>query len=61
MTEGLHGREGGSHSLGCASCGERESQWIGIFVGVEFRFLSIECGEWTHTRAKTPCRHITST
>jgi len=43
----------GSHSLGCASCGE-ESSWIGTVVGVEPRFCVAKCGEWTTKMVKPP-------
>jgi hypothetical protein len=51
--KGLHGKEGGSHSLGCPSSRE-ESWWIGTIVRVKPGFWASESGEWTTKRVGPP-------
>jgi hypothetical protein len=57
--KGLCGREGGSHSLGCTCCEERESvDWN--CCEVEPRFWVADYGEWTKKRDRSPCELVAS-
>jgi hypothetical protein len=43
--QGTMSSEGGSHSLGCAGCGEESRTWV----------WATKCGAWTTKRDKFPC------